>query len=241
MKNLLFYLIKIFSLLQLKLFEIKLSNIQKKNSLKFKKIKSKYIERGDETLIINAKDIIKVKEIKDNLKSIIKSLKNIDAISKYINKKGTKIFKLKKPKKFLNFINEEEGFILPQKGFKALYINLLLKFTVNKKQKIKFNTPEMFILNTENSDIYNFLHQVYLWYGYKEGLEGYEAKNKVLLNQLLKSSNIENQLSFEDMFNLKKLIERDKEAVDFVVEFTKESEGTKNALSKLKNEGSTIL
>ena len=57
----------------------------------------------------------------------------------YIKNQGTKVFYVDKPE-YLHSIGENEGFIYPQKGAKALYLVLLTG------QKAALHTPEMFIL-----------------------------------------------------------------------------------------------
>ena len=44
-------------------------------------------------------------------------------------------------------------------------------------------------------------------------------------------------LSMEDIISIKEAVSRDQEATDFVLQYTKHTEGSKNVMDKLKTEG----
>ena len=100
----------------------------------------KYFQHGCllsiDTLAENEKQ-----KLEDELKLILKTYNyEPKEILKYIEIQGTKVFYIKNSKS-LDSIGENEGFIYPQKGSKAIY----LSFLTNKSFSLK--TDEMFILS----------------------------------------------------------------------------------------------
>ena len=161
-------------------------------------------------------------------------------IEKYINEpeklfdfiKGAKtpIYKIKKADKILEKINEIEGFILPQKGLKALYLNLILN------KKIAFSTSEMFVLRNGNLNTYAFIYQFYNWYCYKMKLSGYDIntqENFKHVFEICETSKIDS-LTYEEILNLKSAIKRDIEAIDFVKKVAQKFYMSAKNLEKIK-------
>ena len=83
-----------------------------------------------------------------------------DRILEYIKSQGTDVYIIKNAANFLNPIGENEGFIYPSKGAKALYLSL----AVNKK--ISFKTDEMFVLAKGCVNKYYFIYHFYNWFAF---------------------------------------------------------------------------
>ena len=148
----------------------------------------------------------------------------------YIKGAKTEVHLNKFAQKILAKINEQEGFILPQKGLKALYLNLLLN------KKISFSTKEMFVLSSLDVNLTVFIYQFYKWYCYKMNLSGCEAEvqeqfKKVF--EICETSKIDT-LSYEEVLNLKSAIRRDIEAIDFVKKIVQKFSMAMKNLEKIK-------
>ena len=79
-------------------------------------------------------------KMEEELSLILKSSNyNPEDVLEYIKKHGTKVFYIDNSKT-LNSIGENEGFIYPQKGSKALYLSLLTR------SGFKIKTEEMCVL-----------------------------------------------------------------------------------------------
>ncbi len=148
----------------------------------------------------------------------------------YIKKGNTKVYKIKNANKILSLIKEQEGFILPKKGLKALYLNLIL----NKKFSLR--TPEMFVLRTFDVNVYAFMYQFYNWYSFKMNLPGFEEDSQEYFKHVFEicETDKRTKLSFEEIMKLKSAIRRDIEAIDFVISFVKEKSIAAKKLAKIK-------
>ncbi|MBR2068255.1 MAG: hypothetical protein IJ877_00700 [Candidatus Gastranaerophilales bacterium] len=147
----------------------------------------------------------------------------------YIKGAKTQIHVIKKPEKLLSKIGEEAGFITPLKGIKALYLNLLLN------KKISFKTPEMFVIDKDFSS-YLFCYEFYKWYCYKTGIKGYDIKSQEKYKKVFnycETSKIED-LTFDEIIELKTAIKRDIEAIEFVKNYSKKHSQSSKVLNKIK-------
>ena len=99
----------------------------------------------------------------------------------------------------------------------------------------------MFVLRPLPIDIYYMIHQFHLWYGFKNGLSGYELKNRKKYKKIISTMNDNDisNLSLEDILDMKEAIARDVESIDFVVNLSKESETSTKLLNKIK-EGKSV-
>ncbi len=154
-------------------------------------------------------------------------------VLKYIEKHNTKIFYIDSPKQLYS-IGENEGFIGPQTGWKALYISLLTE------KKCQFKTDEMFILSKGEINKYYFIYHFYNWYAFKHGIAGLDTESQNLLKQYLFGDADFNKLQLSDIYKLKEAIKQDKSAIEFVIKLCKSYDGAKKALEKLKNDGANI-
>ena len=175
-------------------------------------------------------------KMEDEITIILKSANyNPLQVLEYIKKQGTEIVYIDSSK-MLNSIGENEGFIYPQKGCKALYLSLL----VNKKFNLKTN--KMFILSKGEINKYYFIYHFYNWFMFKHNIAGIDAKSQDLLNKYLYSDSDEDLKSIQlaDIYKLKDAIKQDKAAIEFVFKLCQNYDGAKKALEKLKDSGAKI-
>lgn len=153
----------------------------------------------------------------------------------YIQGQGTEVCYIDSPN-VLHSIGENEGFVYPQKGGKALYISLLLGLG------FKFKTNEMFILSRGEINKFYFIYHLYNWYAYKHGISGMDSESINMLNKYLFNSTDEdiNKLQLADIYKLKDAIKQDKTSIEFVLKLCRDLEGAKNALNKLKDSGANL-
>lgn len=185
-------------------------------------------------LTINGKTLQLIDEVKENVRSIVKKTNcNPDELLNYIKAAKTPVYKLQNADKILNLIKEEEGLIYEKRGFEALYLSLITG------QGVKFKTPVMFVLRDGVIDKFYMLHHFYRWYALKAGLPGFEYEAQRQFKQFLfeDSDKYVKSLSMESILAMKEAIARDQEATAFVLEYTKETDGSKNVMDKIKNDG----
>ena len=147
----------------------------------------------------------------------------------YIEGAKTPIYVVNNAEKILLKIKEEQGFIMPKDGLEALYLNLVLN------RKIKFNTKEMFVMD-KNFSSYLFAYEFYKWYCYKTGTKGYEKETQIKFKKVFNysdSSSME-ELSYDDIIELKTAIKRDIEAINFVKNYSKKHQQSSKVYEKLK-------
>lgn len=175
-----------------------------------------------------------VELVKTNVATIIKKVDcNPDELLNYVKAANTPVYKLNNADKLLGFIQEEEGIIYEQEGITALYLSIITG------QGIKFKTQPMFILRDGEIDKYYMLHHFYRWYSIKSNLPGFEYSVQKKFKQFIidNSDEMLKKFTMEDIVALKEAIARDQEATEFVLEYTKQVEGSKNVIEKIKNSG----
>lgn len=190
------------------------------------------------SLTINSKTLQAIAQVKENVTSIIqKTNGEPDALIDYIKAAKTPVYKIKNADKILNFINEEEGLITEKEGFDALILS------VSTGQGIKFKTAPMFVMREGIIEKYYMLHHFYCWYSLKSGLPGFDYKSRKMFKQYLVngSDDFTAKLSMAQILSLQEAIARDQEATAYVLEYTKQIEGSQNVMDKIKNEGSANI
>ena len=160
---------------------------------------------------------------------------NPEEILNYIKQSGTRVTIIENAASILNPIGENEGFIYPANGAKALYLSLATDKT------IKFRTPEMFILSKGEINKYYFIYQFYNWFAYKHNIAGLDTESQKLLKKYLFETTETNSLQLEEIYRLKDAIHQDKAAIEFVIKLCRNFDGAKQALNKMKEHGSANL
>lgn len=172
--------------------------------------------------------------VKTNVSTIIKKVDcNPEELLNYVKAANTPVYKINNADKLLGFIQEEEGIIYEQEGITALYLSIITG------QGIKFKTQPMFILRDGEIDKYYMLHHFYRWYSIKSNLPGFEYSVQKKFKQFIVDNSDEmlKKFTMEDIVALKEAIARDQEATEFVLEYSKQVEGSKNVIDKIKNSG----
>ena len=232
-------------------FFVSFIDLIKKIQLKYLKFKyRKYLQKSsssnglkniigkDYTVRFSSAFDTRKEEVVAKVENIVKKAKNNPyKLISYVEKHGTKIHKINNADKILAPINETEGFITPKKGFKALYLNALL----NRKLSLQFK--ECFVMRNLTLDPYYTIHQFYTWYAYKSGFAGYEYEAQEKFNKIVNSKNKSesiNELSIADILAVKEALNRDVEALDFVIKLAKNTDGAKSAFLKMLEKKSSV-
>ena len=195
---------------------------------------SKTIFGSAANVTLNSETQKLIQLVRTNVSTIVKKVNcDPEELLNYVKAANTPVYKINNADKLLNVIHEEEGLIYEQEGLTALYLSLITG------QGIKFKTPPMFILREGEIDKYYMLHHFYRWFSIKSDLPGFEYNIQKKFKQFLIDDSDETLKKFtmEDIIGLKEAIARDQEATDFVLQYTKEIEGSKNVIDKIKTDG----
>lgn len=195
---------------------------------------SKKIIAGADDLIFNSETLKIIDEVKENVSAIVKKTNcNPDELLSYVKAAKTPIYKLANADKILNLIKEEEGLIYEKRGLEALYLNIMTGQGMGLKSSV------MFVLRDGVVDKFYMLHNFYRWYSLKSGLPGFEYNVQRNFKTFLfdNSDDVMKRFSMEEIISLKEAIARDQEATAFVLEYTKQVDGSKKVIEKIKNDG----
>ena len=175
-------------------------------------------------------------QLENEMNGILKSCDySPERILEYIKSHGTNVYFINKAANLLNPIGENEGFIYPAKGTKALYLSLAVD------KKISFKTDEMFVLSKGSINKYYFIYHFYNWFAFKHNIAGMDEDSQKLLKKYLFETSNTKELQLADIYKLKDAIRQDKAAIEFVVKLCRNFDGTKQALKKMQEEGSAKL
>ena len=166
---------------------------------------------------------------------------NPQKLLEFVEKNGTGVHKLPYANFFLSAIGYEEGFIGALKGAHALYLSVLTMIFGSGKG-ISFKTEPMFVLRDMPLNNYYMIQQFHKWYAMKLKLPGFDAESQGNFQKFLNCSADEDikALSMDEIMGLKEAIARDVEAINFVIELAKSSDGSKNALRKMSAGGASV-
>ena len=188
------------------------------------------------TLDLNSMADAEKQELEGKITNILKTYEyNPARILDYVKTQGTQVFYIKDAKKILNPIFENEGFIYPQSGSKALYLSL----AVNKV--FALNTKEMFVLSEGEINKYYFIYHFYNWYAFKNNIAGMDAESQELLKKYLFTTADTKELQLAEIYKLKDAIRQDKASIEFVIKLCRNYDGAKQALAKMHDNGSAKL
>ncbi len=160
---------------------------------------------------------------------------NPEKILEYIKSQGTNVYYVDNAAKVLNQIGENEGFISPSKGTKALFLSLL----VNKNFSLKM--PEIFILQEGEINKYYFIYHFYNWFAFKNNIAGLDSDSQNLLKKFLYTDSDTSNLQLDEIYRLKDAIKQDKASIEFVIKLCRNYDGAKQALEKLKSDKGASL
>lgn len=181
-------------------------------------------------------------KLENGVKVILKKFgSDPELLLDFVEKSGTKVYKLAYADKFLRLIGYEEGFVIPTQGLKSLYINTIIAMFAGKKINFSIESEPKFIINKKPIEQYFMIQQFYKWYAKKLDLAGFEPEAQEALQKFLNSGEEDiSKLSVEEILELKAAIARDVESIDFITEMAKNTEGSKNALKKMTDGGASI-
>lgn len=228
LKNLIYFLLS----LQEKILKYRLSKtLGVKNTSKRKR----HYSNGC-TLDLNSMAELEKQQLEEEINLILKQYNyEPKKILEYIEAQGTKVYFVEKASKLLNPIGENEGFIGPATGSLALYLSLATE------KKPSFKTNEMFILSKGEINKYYFIYHFYNWFAFKHNIAGLDAESQKLLKKYLFGEGDTKELQLAEIYKLKDAIKQDKASIEFVVKLCRNYDGAKQALDKMKNDGSAKL
>lgn len=194
------------------------------------------------SLELNCKTNQNREKVKNNIEQIIKKHNaEPEKLIKFIQKSGTNVYITPFSNKITKLIRMEDGFIGAQKGLKAFYLSTCLTIFC-KGPKPTLTTDALFLINNSTPENCKFIQQFYKWYSMKFNLPGFDEKSQENFQKYM-STNTDisvKGLSIGEIIGLKEAIARDVEAINFVVELAKNSEGSKKAMKKLTAGGASV-
>lgn len=181
-------------------------------------------------------------KLKMGVENILKRCENNpNKLLAFIRKNGTCVYKIPFADKFLKVIGYEEGFIGRLSGVQALYLNILTSVLSGQAVNISFKTEPMFVLRDLPVDCYCMIQQFHKWYAMKLNLPGFESEAQENFQKFLNSTNADTKsLSVDEILGLKEAIARDREAIDFVINLARTTDGSKKAMQKLTTGGASV-
>lgn len=181
-------------------------------------------------------------KLENDVRTILKKYENDPTkLLNFIQRSGTKVYKIPFADKILKLINFEEGFISAAEGFKGLYLNVLIPILAGEKAVLSSKAEPMFVLRNTPLDSYRLIQQFHKWYAMKLNLPGFDAESQNNFQRFLDSNDEDiKSLSVEEILGLKEAIARDVEAINFIVDLAKSTSGAKNALKKISTGGASV-
>ncbi len=221
-------------------------NKQSHQNIYFKSSTTKHSMNSCCTLKFSTETEKKKKEINDKLKVLIKKyINNPEKLMQYMQLKGLKVYKIRNADKILKKFGEEEGFITPLKGIKALCLNLIIGFLYESKFKLCITTKPMFIFNIDSTEIYTIARALHKFYGFKHNLPGFDYESQEIFKKAYSNRNnhsvLLNEASIKNLYACKEALARDLESINFTIELSVEYENSKKALEKIKQTDSASI
>ena len=192
-----------------------------------KSFNKKYFSKGC-SLDINADAKSKIESVRARAFELV-NLYNKSSLGllNYIEQRGYKVIQNKYAKRLLTLAEEKSGFIPPNKGFKALYLNLI------SGQGFSFESKPFFMLEKKELSLIEILHDFYLWLAMDTGLPGFdpETRNLFIKYFVRGEDTLLKHIHINQMLKLKEAVSRDKEAIEFVIDFDKINKNSKKVHS----------
>ena len=183
----------------------------------------------------------KIKVESDVITILKKYENNPQKLLEFIERSGTKVYKIKFANKILKLINNEEGFIAAKNGIKALFLNIIISLFTNEKMKLSLKTQPMFILRDLPLESCYMIQQFHKWYAMKLNLPGFDIQSQNNFQKFLNSNDEDTKsLSVEEILGLKEAIARDIESINFIINLAKETTGAQNAMKKMTTGGASV-
>lgn len=189
------------------------------------------------TLCLNTQTEKTKNKLENDIKIILKKCNNNpEKLIKFIEAKGTKVYRFKNAQKLFGSVSQEIGFVPETAGLRAMALNLIIN------HKPATHTKAMFIVDKDECDAFWFIQQFYKWYAMKLGMKGYDAKSQEAFNGFLYNNSDAKvkSLSVDEILDIKDAIARDVESINFVMELAKATVDSKSASSKITSGGALI-
>lgn len=181
----------------------------------------------------------KIENIEKEIRELLDKCKgDVAEVAKFLEMHNVRTYKVKHAQKLLKKFDERSGFITERHGLKALILNLIIG------NGFKFSTKPMIVIDDDESSIYNYIHYLHKWFAKKEGLPGFDEKSQLLLQKFKLWDNTDKlikRLKIPQIAGLRTAIARDVQSITFMEKYTQEHTGSKEALEKMKKNGSIKL
>ena len=185
---------------------------------------NKYSMNSSCTMALTSTTEAKKQKIYEEVKKVVVDYFNTpEKLIQYMKARGCKVYRIKNAEKLLAYIHEEEGFISPLKGYKALFVNLLISLCSSEKMNLKMSSRELFIFDEKGTEIYTIARAYFKYVGFKNQLPGYDYKSQETFKKMYQKKNTPapfNNCSINDMYACKEAISRDLESINFTVQTT---------------------
>jgi len=194
------------------------------------------------SLELNTKTNKNKTKLENDVKTILKKYENKpEKLIEFVQRSGTKVYKINFAAKILKLVNLEEGVIGASSGLKALYLNVIVALCAKEPIKFALKSEPMLVLSNGPVDNYCTIQQFHKWYAMKLNLPGFNEEAQTNFQKFLYSDDKDIKLlSVEEILDLKEAIARDVEAINFIVDLAKSTTGSKNALKKIVAGGASI-
>jgi hypothetical protein len=214
-----------------------------KNDASENKLKKTYITECED-LMLSSKAKQVSEQVNELAKNLLKACKeDYSGLLAIIQSGHVKIIVTQNLKFPMEILGYEEGLIPSHCSIKAFLLSIFIKLFTKSDIKISFVLPDLFITSKKKLEFYFLAHQFYHFLAYKNNLPGYDYKTFSLFTSLMHTKNISDisfrNMSLDRMLALKDIIERDKEAIDFVQIFAREHIGAKNCVDDILS-GKTV-
>jgi len=170
---------------------------------------------GD-VLKIEASEQEQTERAEFEIRHILLQHEGFDALAEFIRKNGTPVITDKNAKYALNLIKSDEGFFIAQTGLIALYLNL------NFLNKFSFESEPMFIYGENGAERKDYIRHFYKWYMIRKGIHTSNIKAEKLKRDLMLDNISMDNLSYQEMADIRQLAHEEKLGVDFAIRYIKE-------------------
>ena len=116
----------------------------------FKSENSKVTINQAASLEIKSKSKEMQKEVEQIASKIVKNFDDVTKTLKFLETKKVRVYRIKSVSNVLKYVGEKTGFITPNKGFKAFYLNFVLSLLCDKKIVLSPKSAEMFVFSGAN-------------------------------------------------------------------------------------------
>ncbi len=213
---------------------------KKIDSVSYKNSTNKYSMNSSCTMALTSATEEKKQKVYDEVKKIVVDYFNTpEKLILYMKARGCIVYRIRNAEKILSYISEEEGFISPLKGYKALFLNLIISICCSKNFNLSLSTKEMVIFDDKNTEIYTVARAFFKYKGFKYNLPGYDYNSQETFKRVYGQRNQSSPFaacSIKDMYACKDALARDMESINFTLELSKEYEMAKKAALKVTTE-----